>query len=79
MTTPGNYLECVQGTELWAKLRCGYVTASRAGDVIATTKKGNFNQPEKAHEALCLALTEINFPTKFAAEKENSNGNPATA
>lgn len=40
MSTPDNYLDCVQGSELWLKLRCGFVTASRVKDVIATTKKG---------------------------------------
>jgi hypothetical protein len=30
----------VQGSELWVEARCGLVTASRCGDVIAATKKG---------------------------------------
>lgn len=39
----------------------------------------NFNHPEKAHEVLCLALTEINFPRKLSNAKENTDGNPAAA
>lgn len=32
--------EVVQGSHEWKQLRCGRITASRAADVIATTKKG---------------------------------------
>jgi putative phage-type endonuclease len=68
MTTPGNYLECVQGTELWAKLRCGYITASRAGDVIAVIEKGKNKGQEKADRAnyrmelICERLTGVPYP-----------------
>lgn len=63
MSGPGNYLECVQGSELWAKLRCGYVTASRAGDVIAVVKKGEA-APRKNYrtELICERLTETPYP-----------------
>jgi hypothetical protein len=40
MSAPGLHIDCVQGSEEWAEARCGLVTASRAADVIAMTKKG---------------------------------------
>ncbi len=40
MSTPGHFLDVVQGSVMWQELRCGHVTASRVGDVIATVKKG---------------------------------------
>jgi hypothetical protein len=40
MTLPATISNACRERELWAKLRCGYGTASRAADVIATTKKG---------------------------------------
>ena len=40
MSTHGIILDVEQGTERWAQERCGRITASRCGEVIATTKKG---------------------------------------
>lgn len=37
---PGIIVDVEQGSDPWAKLRCGKITASRFADVIATTKKG---------------------------------------
>jgi hypothetical protein len=37
--TPLELLTCEQGSELWAKARCGKVTASRCADVGAFTQK----------------------------------------
>jgi predicted phage-related endonuclease len=71
MTTPGNYLECVQGSELWAKLRCGYSTASRSADMIATTKKGE--SAERAGyrtELICERLTGIPYPRHVTKEMQ---------
>jgi hypothetical protein len=71
MTTPGNYLECVQGSELWAKLRCGYSTASRSADMIATTKKGE--SAERAGyrtELICERLTGIPYPRHVSKEMQ---------
>jgi putative phage-type endonuclease len=39
MSTPVQ-IDCVQGTREWLQARCGLVTASRCGDVVAMTKKG---------------------------------------
>jgi hypothetical protein len=64
MTTPGNYLECVQGSELWLKLRCGYVTASRVKDAIDVTTKGKFTaaRAEYRSELISERLTGIPYP-----------------
>lgn len=71
MSTPENYLECVQGSELWLKLRCGYVTASRAGDVIASVKKGEA-APRKNYrvELISERLTGIPYPQYVSAEMQ---------
>jgi hypothetical protein len=69
MTTPGNYLECVQGSELWAKLRCGVATASRAADIIATTKKGeSAARSGYRTELICERLTEVPYPQYVSKE-----------
>lgn len=39
MSTPFQ-VDCVQGSREWFQARCGNVTASRCGDVVAMTKKG---------------------------------------
>jgi YqaJ-like recombinase protein len=39
MSTPVQ-IDCVQGSREWLQARCGNVTASRCGDVVAMTKKG---------------------------------------
>lgn len=76
MTTPGNYLECVQGSELWAKLRCGYGTASRAADMIACIEKGKNKGQEKAErktyrtELMCERLTGVPYPHYVTKEMQ---------
>jgi predicted phage-related endonuclease len=68
MSTPGRFLDCEQGSELWAKLRCGYTTASRAADVIAVIEKGKNKGQEKAERAtyrtelICERLTGVPYP-----------------
>lgn len=63
MSTSENFLDCVQGSEMWKELRCGYVTASRAADVIAVIEKGKNKGQEKAErrnyriELMCERLT----------------------
>jgi len=37
--SPANHIDVEQGSQMWAELRCGLVTASRASDVIATKKQ----------------------------------------
>lgn len=71
MSTPENYLECVQGSELWLKLRCGYVTGSRVSDVIATVKKGEA-APRRNYriELLCERLTGVPYPRYVSQEMQ---------
>lgn len=40
MSAQGIILDVEQGTDRWAEIRCGRITASRCADVIAVTKKG---------------------------------------
>jgi putative phage-type endonuclease len=40
MSPSPNFIDCEQGSQMWAELRCGLVTASRCSDVLATIKKG---------------------------------------
>lgn len=39
MTPPENFLDVDQGGDIWAELRCGIGTASRAADIIAMKKQ----------------------------------------
>ena len=71
MSTPENYLECVQGTELWARLRCGYFTASRSADGIATTKKGEAAARSGYRtELMCERLTGQPYPQYVSREMQ---------
>ncbi len=76
MTTPGNYLDCEQGSDLWAKLRCGYVTASRAADAIAMIESGKNKGNEKAErknyrvELICERLTGVPYPQHVTREMQ---------
>jgi hypothetical protein len=76
MSTPKNYLDCIQGSELWAELRCGDVTASRAADVIAMIEKGKNKGQEKAErsdyrtELICERLTGIPYQHVITREMQ---------
>jgi hypothetical protein len=63
MSLGPNFLDCVQGSEMWAKLRCGYGTASHAADMIATVKKGEA-APRREYRAklMCERLTGQPYP-----------------
>lgn len=63
MSTPGRFIDCEQGSEMWKELRCGLVTASRVADVIATVKKGEA-APRKNYriELMCERLTHVPYP-----------------
>lgn len=37
---PGEVIEVEQGTDEWRQVRCGRITASRIGDLMATTRSG---------------------------------------
>ncbi len=62
--TPANFIDCEQGSQMWAELRCGIVTASRCADVIAMTKKGEEKAERRYYrsELICERLTGIPYP-----------------
>jgi len=52
MTTPGIIVDVEQGTDRWAALRCGKITASRAADMIATKKQTKKQAALGIHEEM---------------------------
>lgn len=69
MSTHGIILDVEQGTDKWAAIRCGRITASRAADVIATTKKGEAaGRRDYRTEILVERLT--NVPVQQYVSKE---------
>lgn len=71
MSTPGHFLDVQQGTQMWKELRCGLVTASRAGDVIATTKKGEAaDRKNYRMELIQERLTGQPFPQYVSHEMQ---------
>lgn len=72
MSTPDNYLDCVQGTELWLKLRCGYITASRANDAFSITKAQEWTAARGHYrtELICERLTGVPYPRYVSAEMQ---------
>jgi hypothetical protein len=70
--TPLELSNLEQGSKAWAAARCGIVTASRCGDVIAVTKKGD----EKAErgdyrgELICEILTGNPYPHHITREMQ---------
>jgi hypothetical protein len=62
MSAP-HIIDCEQGSALWQEVRCGLVTASRAADVIAMTKKGEAAaRRDYRTEILCEILTGVPYP-----------------
>lgn len=65
---PSNFLDCVQGSELWAKLRCGYITPSRLYDALNVYEKGKnagkFTAERENYriELICERLTGNPYP-----------------
>lgn len=71
MSTPANSIDCLQGSQMWAELRCGNVTASRASDVIAMTKKGeSADRRNYRTELLCERLTGVPYPQYVTKEMQ---------
>lgn len=63
--------ELEQGSELWAQARCGLVTASRCGDVIAMTKKGeSADRRNYRTELICERLTGVPYPQFVSREMQ---------
>ena len=54
MSTHGIILDVEQGTDRWAEIRCGRITASRCADVIAVTKKGEGADRRDAQQSVVL-------------------------
>jgi len=55
-------IDVEQGTDRWKQERCGKITASRAGDVIATKTRGKGEAADRTKyrvEILCERLTRI--------------------
>jgi hypothetical protein len=67
-----NFIDCEQGSQMWAELRCGMVTASRAGDVMAVTKKGEEAAARRNYrsELICEILTGVPYPQYVSKEME---------
>ncbi len=62
--TPANFLDCEQGSEEWAQARCGIPTASRCGDIVAMTKKGEEKAERRNYrtELVIEILTGVPYP-----------------
>jgi hypothetical protein len=70
--SPAELLNIEQGSYEWAQARCGIVTASRCGDVVAMTKKGE-ERAERAHyrsELICEILTGHPYPRHVTQEMQ---------
>jgi hypothetical protein len=70
--TSSEALSLVQGSPAWRQARVGYVTASRAGDVIATLKRGGESK-ERANyrmELICERLTGIPYDSFVTREMQ---------
>jgi len=70
--TPANHLDCEQGSQMWAELRCGIVTASRTRDAFNTTSKGVYTAERAKYQAeiVCEILTGQPYPHHVTKEME---------
>lgn len=70
--TPGKFIDCEQGSQMWAELRCGLVTASRCSDVIALTKKGEETADRRSYrsELIVEILTGQPYPQYVSKEMQ---------
>ena len=67
--------DCEQGSEFWAQLRCGLVTASRASDVIAVSKKGEAAVRRNYRaELISEILTNVPYPQYVSQEMRWGSG-----
>ena len=65
-------MDCVQGSREWLEARCGLVTASRCGDVIAMTKKGEEKSERALYrgEVMSEILTGKPYPHRVTREMQ---------
>ena len=64
-------LDVEQGTDRWAEARCGRITASRAADVIALTKKGEAAaRRDYRTELIIERLTGVPVPQYVSKEMQ---------
>jgi putative phage-type endonuclease len=69
--TPGIAIDCEQGTDVWFAARCGLITASRASDVVACTKKGEgAGRRDYRHELIYEILTGKPYPQHVSKEMQ---------
>jgi hypothetical protein len=70
--TPLELLNCEQGSDVWAAARCGIVTASRCGDVIATLKRGGESADRARYrsELIVEILTGQPYPQYVSQEMQ---------
>lgn len=60
-----------QGSELWLEARCGIPTASRCGDMIAMTKKGeSADRRNYRTELIVEILTGLPYPRRVTLEMQ---------
>jgi len=69
--TPGIIIDCEHGSHEWSEIRCGLVTASRCGDVVATTKKGEAaSRRDYRSEIISEILTGYPYPQSAAFARQ---------
>lgn len=63
-THPGNFLDVIQGSREWFEARCGTITASRTGDVVAIKVNGEAKVERDHYRAELVAerLTRQPYP-----------------
>ena len=70
-TSMPNFIDCEQGSELWAASRCGLVTASRCADMLAKIKKGVSASRSKYRAELVIEiLTGQPYPQYVSQEMQ---------
>ena len=68
---------CIQGSPEWKQARCGFVTASRMSDVLATIKKGEAAS-RRNYKAELVGETLTGQAAEGYVSKEMRNGAPWT-
>lgn len=71
MSAAPNFIDCEQGSELWAAARSGLVTASRCADMIAKIKKGeSASRRNYRTELIVEILTGQPYPQYVSQEMQ---------
>jgi hypothetical protein len=71
MSNEPEHIDCEQGTEFWKQLRSGLVTASRCGEMISTTKRGeSAKRRDYRTELVCEILTRQPYPHVVTKEMQ---------